>query len=298
MGKQTERFWLNPELETKTPALLAHSSLDGLLRFEYREDEPGSLPPQVHAHNSLIISVQDTPIRVIADRDGRTERFTMEAGHIAVALAGSLTAWQWLDPAKVIIIHVNPTVMRRFVQTELKVVPNGHRFENTIFFHDADVRHAAERMKDTLEADELGSSVVFDALARMFLVLMVKRYCKKDHTDAAFDQRFGPEQYAQVVTFVEDHLAEKINPAQLASELGMSEAAFSRKFKATVGETPMRFVTQVRLEVASRLLGEGVQSLAQIAAQCGFADQAHLSRSFKQHLGVSPSQFRADQVHA
>ena len=78
----------------------------------------------------------------------------------------------------------------------------------------------------------------------------------------------------------------------------MSEAAFSRKFKATVGETPMRFVTQVRLEVATRLLGEGMLPLAQIAAECGFADQAHLSRSFKQHLGVSPSQFRAEHARA
>ena len=252
----------------------------------------------MHTHNSLIIPVQDAPVRVIADRDGRTEHFTMEAGDIAVTLAGLLTAWQWLDPATVIMIHVTPTVMRRFVQTELKVVANGHRFENTTFCHDAEVRHVAERMRETLEVDELGCHVVFDALARMFLVQMVNRCCRNDTSDMVFDQRFGPEQYARAVTFVEDHLEEKLNPARLASEIGMSEAAFSRRFKATAGETPMRFVAQVRLEIASRLLGEGSLSLAQIAAQCGFADQAHLSRSFKQHLGEPPSQFRAEQAHA
>lgn len=298
MGKTNDRFWLDPAMDKQAPPVLEHVSLDGLLRFEYREDEPGSLPAHVSAHNTLIIPVQDTPIRIIADRDGRTERFTMGPDDIAVAIAGSLTAWQWLDPSKVILVHVNPTVMRRFVQTELKVMAKGHKFEDTIFFHDADVRNAAERMKDTLESDELGSSVVFDALARMFLVLMVKRYCKNESADVSFDQRFGPDQYSQVVTYIEDHLDEKLNPAQLASELGMSEAAFSRKFKAKVGETPMRFVTQVRLEVASRMLGDGVVPLAQIAADCGFADQAHLSRSFKQHLGVSPSQFRAEHARA
>lgn len=298
MGKTNDRFWLDPAMDKQAPPILEHVSLDGLLRFEYREDEPGSLPAHVSAHNTLIIPVQDTPIRIIADRDGRTERFTMGPDDIAVAIAGSLTAWQWLDPSKVILVHVNPTVMRRFVQTELKVMAKGHKFEDTIFFHDADVRNAAERMKDTLESDELGSSVVFDALARMFLVLMVKRYCKNESADVSFDQRFGPDQYSQVVTYIEDHLDEKLNPAQFASELGMSEAAFSRKFKAKVGETPMRFVTQVRLEVASRMLSDGVVPLAQIAADCGFADQAHLSRSFKRHLGVSPSQFRAEHARA
>ena len=298
MGKSNNHFWLDPTIEKQAPPILQHASLDGLLRFEYREYQPGAFAAHVSAHNTLFIPVQDTPIRIIAERDGRTERFTMEADDIAVALAGSLTAWQWLDPAKVILVHVNPTVMRRFVQTELKVVVHGHQFEDTIFFHDADVRNAAERMRETLEANELGSSVVFDALARMFLVLMVKRYCKKGTEEVSFDQRFGPDQYSQVVTYIEDHLDEKLSPAQLASELGMSEAAFSRKFKAKVGETPMRFVTQVRLEVASRMLGEGALSLAQIAADCGFADQAHLSRSFKQHLGVSPSQFRAEHARA
>jgi len=298
MGKSHDQFWLDPVSETETPPILAQASLDGLLRFEYKEDGPGSLSAHVSTYNTLFIPVQDAPIRVIADRDGHTERFTMAAGDIAFARAGSLTAWQWLDPAKVIRIHVNPTVMRRFMQTELKVVANGHRLEDTIFFHDADVRHAAERMRETLAAGELGSSVVFDALARMFIVLMVKRYCNQDNVDVSFDLRFGPEQYSQVVTYIEDHLDEKLNPALLASELGMSEAAFSRKFKSKVGETPMRFVTQVRLEVASRLLGAGTLSLAQIAAECGFADQAHLSRSFKQHLGVSPSQFRTEHAHA
>ncbi len=70
MGKSNDRFWLEPEMETLGPPILAHASLDGLLRFEYREDEPGSLPPQVSVHTSLIIPVQDAPIRIIADRDG------------------------------------------------------------------------------------------------------------------------------------------------------------------------------------------------------------------------------------
>lgn len=272
--------------------------MDGLLHFEYREDEPGSVPAHVTAYSTLIIPVHDTPVRIIAKRDGHTERFTMQQDDIAVALAGVETSWEWLDATKVILLHVDPQVMRRFALTELKVVVQGGQFDDAIFFHDADIRSAAERMLETLADNDLGSSVVFDALARMFLVQMVKRYGQSNSADVRLDRHFDARQYTQVVTYIEDHLGEKLTPAQLASEIGMSEAAFSRKFKAKVGETPMRFVTQMRLQIASRLVGGGVMPLAQIAAECGFADQAHLSRSFKQQLGVSPSQFRAEHTRA
>lgn len=294
MGKSIDHFWLDADDTHEKPPLLDHASHDGLLRFKYREDGPGVMHAHVHAHNTLIIPLQETPVRVFAERDGRKETATMVPGDIAVALAGAVTRWEWLDPAKVILVHINPSVMQRFMKTELKIVPLGHGFDETIFFHDVDVMRAADRMRETLEADELGSDVVFDSLARMFIVLMVQRYCNKDAPEVAFDQRFGPDQYSQVVTYIEQHLNDKLTPALLATELGMSEAAFSRKFKSKVGETPMRFVTQVRLEVASRMLAEHDKSLAQISAECGFSDQAHLSRNFKRHIGVSPSQFRAE----
>ncbi|WP_051153549.1 helix-turn-helix domain-containing protein [Litoreibacter arenae] len=293
MGKSDTPLWPKPTAMPETPPVLSRTTSDGVLRFECREEAPASVAPQKSAHFSFIISAQDDPIRLIADRDGHTERFTLSPDDIAVAVAGGLTGWQWLDPAKVMIVHVNPAMMKRFVQTELKIVPDApNHFAKTFLFQDDDVKALIAQMGQTLTAAEVGAEVMFEALARMFLVLMFKRYGRLQRTEVAFDHSFGADQYGRVVDYIEAHLDKKISPAQLAEELGMSEAAFSRKFKARVGETPMRFVAQVRLEAASRLLGQGVLSLAQIAARCGFADQAHMSRSFKQQLGVSPSQFR------
>lgn len=273
---------------------LSRMSLDGVLHFEYIESAPGSRAPAISSDLSLIIPVQDAPIRIISDQNGRTERFTLHHGDIALAHSGGLISWQWLDPAKVIIIHINPTSMRRFVQAELKVLVKGCRLEQEVLIHDTKLRSMAEKMQQTLHSAELGFDVVFDALARLFLVFLVRGYGDPQEVNVAFSHGFGMQHYAQVVDYIEHHLGDKITPAKLAGEVGMSEAAFARKFKQKVGQTPMRFVAQVRLEAASRMLGEGSASLSQIAVRCGFADHAHLSRSFKKHLGVSPSQFRAD----
>lgn len=271
---------------------LSRTSLDGVLCFEYVEEGAGFVPAKVSTDHTMIIPVQQEPIRVIAERDGRVERLTLNDGDVALAQAGALAGWQWLDPARVILIHINPEAFRHFTESELRVLITGSALEGRVVIHDPDLRSAADRMRSTLVAGDIGADVVFDALARVFLVLLVRRYGKRGAPQADFGPQFGVAHYAKVVAYIEDRLAKKITPAQMAAELGMSETAFSRKFKLKVGQTPMRFVTQMRLEAAARHVAEDNVPLAEVALRCGFADQAHLSRSFKKAYGCSPTAFK------
>ena len=77
---------------------------------------------------------------------------------------------------------------------------------------------------------------------------------------------------------------------------GLSPSHFSRLFKETIGQRPMQFVTRYRIEQAKRRLFDLQRSLVDIALECGFADQAHFSRVFKQVEGVTPSAFRQNQT--
>lgn len=275
-----------------TPTV-TRTSHDGILVFEYVESGLGGTPLECRTDHCVIIPVQETPIRVISEREGRTERFTLGNGDIALAHAGMLTSWQWLDPADVVIIHIHSDVFRHFVEAELKVFLRGSLLVGQLVIHDPELRRAADMMRQTLMSADLGAGVVFDALARVFLVHLVKRYGKQSPVSGKFDAKFGMTQYTKLVSFIETHLDTKITPAVLASEVGMSEAAFARKFKKKAGQTPMRFVAQLRLEAAIRMLADDALNLAEIAARCGFSDQAHLSRNFKAAHGISPSQYRA-----
>ncbi|MFN7694873.1 MAG: helix-turn-helix domain-containing protein [Burkholderiales bacterium] len=95
-----------------------------------------------------------------------------------------------------------------------------------------------------------------------------------------------------VTEYVDTHLTATIAVADLAACAGLSEAHFARAFKQTVGVAPHRFVIERRLERGKRMLADTEDSIAQIAADCGFADQAHFSRAFSQAFGVSPSALR------
>ncbi|MEJ2459851.1 MAG: helix-turn-helix domain-containing protein, partial [Novosphingobium sp.] len=58
----------------------------------------------------------------------------------------------------------------------------------------------------------------------------------------------------------------------------------------SVGMTPWQFFTQVRLEAVREAMSDGVP-MNQAAIQCGFSDQAHLTRVFKQKFGIPPSTY-------
>lgn len=97
---------------------------------------------------------------------------------------------------------------------------------------------------------------------------------------------------ARAVDYIEAHLADELSVAAVASVAAMSPSWFQTSFRAVMGVPVFAYVRERRLKRARILLSDRRLSLAQIAHACGFADAAHLSRSFKARYGASPSQVR------
>ena len=94
---------------------------------------------------------------------------------------------------------------------------------------------------------------------------------------------------AQVVAA---NLAHRPGSAVLARELGYSWRSIERAFKQMVGLTPRQFLRLQRVSQAAAALQQGDRpALADLAAHCGYADQAHFSREFAELVGVSPGRF-------
>lgn len=79
---------------------------------------------------------------------------------------------------------------------------------------------------------------------------------------------------------------------ELGASLGFSPVQFTRRFQAATGQTPMAYVTAIRLQKAQALLIETDWTLDRIAESCGYENGFYLSRMFRRKLGVSPSAFR------
>ena len=97
----------------------------------------------------------------------------------------------------------------------------------------------------------------------------------------------------RVVDYIQRHLIEDLSLTVLARVANFSPYHFHRLFKAITGETLNDFVRRVRLEKAGGMLVLNPQeSITNIALECGFNEPNYFARQFRQHIGVSPSDYR------
>jgi AraC-like DNA-binding protein len=80
--------------------------------------------------------------------------------------------------------------------------------------------------------------------------------------------------------------------AQVARECGLSVSHFTRAFRQSLGMAPHQWLLSLRVERAKEQLVKPDASLADIAIECGFADQSHFTRVFTKHVGSSPGHWR------
>lgn len=100
------------------------------------------------------------------------------------------------------------------------------------------------------------------------------------------------------IDYISQHFADSLSVAALAKACNCSVSALERRFKKHLGKTPLKYINEVRLDHALRLLQETEKTIGTIAVETGFADHAHFTRAFTRHFGKSPSGARQDSAVA
>jgi transcriptional regulator GlxA family with amidase domain len=103
-------------------------------------------------------------------------------------------------------------------------------------------------------------------------------------------------QRRRVLEHIEAHLAMPLRNRELATLADFSEFHFNVAFRNSLGVSPHEFVIRRRIGRAQELMLSTGLSLADIACECGLADQAHLSRLFRKVVGETPAAWRRSRV--
>jgi AraC family transcriptional regulator len=93
-----------------------------------------------------------------------------------------------------------------------------------------------------------------------------------------------------------DDFSRKRSLGELAAEVGVHPVHLCREFRNHYHTTIGNFVRRRRAEHACALLADLDRPLAQVALECGFADQSHLTAVFKRFIGTTPAEFRSTLV--
>jgi AraC-like DNA-binding protein len=97
---------------------------------------------------------------------------------------------------------------------------------------------------------------------------------------------------ANAVQTIRSRFSEPWTLESLAAHVGLSRTALATRFRTLIGESPMRYLTKLRLRQAAGHLATGRLSIYEIARLTGYDNDASLSRAFKREFGMPPGAYR------
>jgi AraC family transcriptional regulator len=102
----------------------------------------------------------------------------------------------------------------------------------------------------------------------------------------------APWQIRRVLSYIDANLDTPMRNKDLAAVVRLSEFHFNVAFRNSVGHPPHEYIIRRRVERAQGLMLSTNNPLSEIAAECGLADQPHLTRLFRRVVGESPAAWR------
>lgn len=98
----------------------------------------------------------------------------------------------------------------------------------------------------------------------------------------------------RAVELLNRDIAKRWTVELLAKAVGLSRPVLARQFIAVLGLSPMRYLTQRRMQRAAALLFAGDAPLTEVASRVGYQSEFAFNRAFRRHFGVPPGQYRKD----
>lgn len=131
-----------------------------------------------------------------------------------------------------------------------------------------------------------------ESLANVLAINLLREYSAAKPRVALYEGGLGDRKILQISDYIQAHLDQSIKLADLAEVAGMSQYHFSRLFKQSMGITPHQYLLKQRVEQAQQLLKGTKLAIAEVALQCGFNSQSHLTKHFRDATGTTPSSYR------
>jgi AraC family transcriptional regulator len=220
--------------------------------------------------------------------DGRLIRpREFEAGAVAIFDLRTNLAIDRRDPFHAVDLYIPRKSLDALAEDANSPVIDELRHEPGKALRDPVARHLLLAIRPALAAPDQASELFVDHLAMALATHVAHTYggmrARPDTvgTLARWQERRAKELLAA-------NLTGGVTLADLARACELSIRHFTRAFRGSTGMSPHRWLLQLRIEKAKTLLTNSRRMLADIALECGFADQSHFTRAFQRSVGVSP----------
>jgi AraC-like DNA-binding protein len=144
-----------------------------------------------------------------------------------------------------------------------------------------------------------GSDSIRRHLMDLTFHYLLRRWIENySHVNGSWSLAFKDTQLLQAMSVIHGQYMKSWDIESLAQVAGVSRTTFSQKFKKVTGTTPANYLAHVRIERAADILRKSDQSLDAVAGHVGYTDPFSFSKAFKRLKGISPQEFRKQQIEA
>jgi len=144
------------------------------------------------------------------------------------------------------------------------------------------VRRLPELIFDEMRAPDAASRRILPGLVEQLLGLGARSLMDK----------VRPDWLRRALELLDASYRRKVDVTAIARQSGVSPSRLHHGFRDYMGRSIGDYVRELRVEAAASELRNGCESVGVIASSCGFADQAHLTRTFRELRGVTPAHYR------
>lgn len=139
----------------------------------------------------------------------------------------------------------------------------------------------------------LGGEAVITRLADILVIQALRAWLNSDkRVNDGWLAAITDQKLSKAMLAIHQHPEQSWTVELLAKSAGLSRTTFSEKFKQIVGETPLRYLTTWRMDLAKNKLLSSTESVLDIALSVGYQSEAAFSRAYKKEIGYAPSKTR------
>lgn len=258
-----------------------------------------NLEPDPHALDVLLISfiaqgqarhqIEDAAFAASAGSVGVTrpgETHTIVTGSEGVRIYNI-----FLDPVQS-PLPLMPTPLRTVQQVLFPPAAGFYTRLNRVVHFDVPDPDALERcvlmIDDESRQQRDGAEQIVAALRQIFIITC----CRAARASGIEPAQSAPDWVLRVGRYLDDHFLEMITLDDLCDRFGLSKGYLCRGFKEYVGVTVMDYVVRRRVQAAMQALRGTDDKVLAIALDSGFNDLSHFNRTFKSHVGQTPTAYR------
>ena len=159
------------------------------------------------------------------------------------------------------------------------------------------LRSTLERLSTEYMAKGPGSDVVIDRLTEILLVELIRIDFGRGW-DTMFIRALSDKLVYGALALLHESPETPWTLEMLAARIGLSRAAFAKRFKQRVGRTMFDYLTLLRMRKARELLSASDAKLFEIATSVGYASELPFMKAFKRMFGITPTQYRKRKLPA